>query len=158
MKWLKSTTQKAWTAGTEDKQYTIPPCDTSDNRWLRIGDDEFSTLSKLPVISSLIKAGDITVLSEEPAELKNSVPHLQVANTQLSAELETAKARIATLEAQLKNTTQLDIEQIRADAVAGVKAEYEQKLKDLDDKASGIIAEKDAKIEKLEKKLKKTEA
>lgn len=158
MKWLKSTTQKSWVASCKGKQVIIPQNETSDNRWLQLGEDEFAEISSSPVIASLVKAGGIMVLNEEPAELKNSVPALQVTNTQLKAELETAKARIIELEGQLKNTAQVADVQAEVDkAVADTKAEYEKKLKELDEKATKIISDKDAEITKLEKKLKKVE-
>lgn len=158
MKWLKSTTQKSWVASCKGKQVIIPQNETSDNRWLQLGEDEFAEISSSPVIASLIKAGGIMVLNEEPAELKNSVPALQVTNTQLKAELETAKARILELEGQLKNTAQVaDVQAEVNKAVEATKAEYEKKLKELDEKATKIISDKDAEIAKLEKKLKKVE-
>ena len=158
MKWLKSTTQKSWVASCKGKQVIIPQNETSDNRWLQLGEDEFAEISSSPVIASLVKAGGIMVLNEEPAELKNSIPALQVTNTQLKAELETAKARIIELEGQLKNTAQVADVQAEVDkAVAATKAEYEKKLKELDEKATKIISDKEAEITKLEKKLKKVE-
>lgn len=158
MKWLKSTTQKSWVASCKGKQVIIPQNETSDNRWLQLGEDEFTEISSSPVIASLVKAGGIMVLNEEPAELKNSIPALQVTNTQLKAELETAKARIIELEGQLKNTAQVADVQAEVDkAVAATKAEYEKKLKELDEKATKIISDKEAEITKLEKKLKKVE-
>ena len=151
MKWLKSTTQKAWVASCKNKQVVIPPCETSDNRWLQLGEDEFAEVSKTPVIASLIKANGIMVLNEEPAELRNSVPQLQVTNTQLRAELDTAKVRIAQLEEQLKDATGVDIEAIKAEAVAAKQAEYDV----LKTEAEQALADKDKTIEKLEKKIKK---
>ena len=153
---MKSTTQKAWVASCKGKQVIIPQNETSDNRWLQLGEDEFAEISSSPVIASLIKAGGIMVLNEEPAELKNSVPALQVTNTQLNAELETAKARIIELEGQLKGAAQVaDIQAEIDKAVEATKAEYEEKLRELDEKASKIISDKDAEIAKLEKKLRK---
>ena len=157
MKWLKSTTQKTWTVGIENQQYLIPANETPDNRWLRVDEVEYSKLAASPVIASLIKAGGIMVLDQEPAELRNTVPQLQVTNTQLTAELEVAKARIVELEGQLKDATNIDIEAIKADAVAAVQAQLDAKqkeLEELDAKASALIEEKDKKIAKLEKKLK----
>lgn len=157
MKWLKSATQKSWIASCGGKQIIIPQNETSDNRWLSLGDDEFAEVSNLPVIASLIKANGIIVLDQEPAELRNSIPSLQVANNQLQAELDTAKARITELEGQLKDATHVDIQAEIDKAVEATKAEYEQKLKELDEKATKIISDKDAEITKLEKKLKKGE-
>ena len=155
MKWLKSTTQKSWVASCKDRQIVIPQCETRDNRWLSLQDDEWAEVSKIPVIASLVKAGGIMVLSEEPAELKNTVPALQVTNTQLRADLEIAQARIVELEAQLKNSTGIDVEAIKAEVRQQCEAEKQKALEELDAKASALIAEKDATIAKLEKKLKK---
>jgi len=155
MKWLKSTSQKAWTVGTGDKQYVIPQCDTRDNRWLKVGDDEYAEISSLPVVASLIKAGGITVLSEEPAELRNSVPHLQVTNTQLKAELDTVKAECESLRAQLANTTGIDIEKIKDEVRQQCEEEKKKALEELDAKASQEIEARDKTIEKLKKQIKK---
>lgn len=162
MKWLKSTTQKSWVASCKDKQIVIPQCETRDNRWLSLRDEEWAEVSKIPVIASLVKAGGIMVLDEEPAELKNTVPALQVTNTQLRADLDMAQARIIELEAQLKNNTGIDVEAIKAEVRQQCEAEKQKALEELDAKASALIAEKDAllsekeaTITKLEKKLKK---
>lgn len=155
MKWLKSTTQKAWVASCKNKQVVIPPCETSDNRWLQLGEDEFAEISKTPVIASLIKASGIMVLNEEPAELRNSVPQLQVTNTQLRAELDMATARITELEEQLKNATGVDIEAIKAEVRQQCEEEKNKALEELDAKASQEIEARDKTIEKLEKKIKK---
>lgn len=154
-KWLKSTTQKAWTVGLEGKQFIIPQNVTPDNRWLQVGDDEMAAIAALPVISSLIKAGGITVLNEEPAELRNSVPQLQVTNTQLQAELDTARQKILQLEEQLKNTSGIDVEAIKAEVRQQCEAEKQAALKELDDTATREIEARDKTIEKLEKKIKK---
>jgi predicted nuclease with TOPRIM domain len=136
--------------------------------WLTMEEDDFAAVVNQPVVKGLIKNNAIMVLDKEPAELKNSLPNLQVTNNTLKAENETLKAEKAVLEARIKElevgTTGIDLEAEIAKAVDAVKAEYEQKLKELDDKATGIITEKDATIatleqdiKKLEKKLKKTE-
>ena len=92
MRWLKSTTQKSWVLGAAGKQFIVPQCDTRDNKWLVIEEEDFAQVMNQPVVKSLIKAGAITVLDKEPAEIRNSVPNLQVANTTLKAELDTVKA------------------------------------------------------------------
>lgn len=162
MKWLKSTTQKSWVASCNNKQIIIPQNETADNRWLSLGDDEFAEVSSLPVIASLIKAGGIMVLDQEPEELKNSIPALQVSNTQLKAELDAAKERITTLEAQLKDTNSIDIEAIRDEVRRQCEVEKQQALEEarqkyqqLEAEATQALANKDAEITKLEKKLKK---
>lgn len=154
MKWLKSTSQKSWVASAGGKQIIVPQADPSD-KWLQLSENDFAEISKQPVINSLIKAGSIMVLDEEPAELKNSVPALQVTNTQLQAELDTAKVRITQLEAQLKDASGVDIEAIKAEVRQQCEEEKQKALKELDDKASQMLADKDKEIAKLEKKLKK---
>lgn len=161
MRWIKSTTQKSWVFSHGTKQFIVPQNTTRDGKWLVMEEDDFAAIMKQPVVAGLIKNNAIMVLDKEPAELKNSLPNLQVTNNELRAENETLKAENESLKARIKEleegTTGIDLEAEIAKAVDAVKAEYEQKLKDLDDKASAVIAEKDAEIKKLEKKLKKTD-
>lgn len=167
MRWLKSTTQKSWVLSNGAKQFIVPQCENREGKWLVMEEDDFAVISKQPVVAGLIKNNAILVLDKEPAELKNSLPNLQVTNNTLKAELETVRAENVALKDRIKEleqgTTGIDLEAEIAKATEAVKAEYEQKLKELDEKASGIIAEKDqtiaakdAEIQKLEKKLKKT--
>ena len=143
MKWLKSTTQKEWTIQGK----TIPACVTPHNDYLVLNDSDYATISDIPVIKSLIKSNAIIVLDHEPSELKNSVEALQGSNAELTA-------RIKQLEAELATKPDVDVEAIKAQAVA----EKEAALKELDDKASAIIAEKDARIAELEAQLSKKKA
>ena len=154
MKWLKSTTQKSWVASCKGKQVIIPPCETPDNKWLKAEEDEYAEIAAIPVIASLVKAGGIMVLNEEPAELRNSVPALQITNTQLEAENATLKARVIELEGQLKDTTNIDIEAIKAEVRQQCEEEKQKALEELDAKASKEIESRDKTIEKLEKKIK----
>ena len=80
-RWLKSTTQKAYTVQGK----IIPPCVTSDNRWLKMTESEYSEIKRMPVIASLIKAGGILVTVKEPEELRNSVEGLKGSNAELIA-------------------------------------------------------------------------
>lgn len=155
MKWLKSTTQKSWVASCKGKQVIIPPCETPDNKWLKAEEDEYAEIAAIPVIASLVKAGGIMVLNEEPAELRNSVPALQITNTQLEAENATLRARVTELEGQLKDTTNIDIEAIKAEVRQQCEEEKQKALEELDAKASKEIESRDKIIEKLEKKIKK---
>ena len=161
MRWIKSTTQKSWVLANGEKQFIVPQNESRDGRWLTMEEDDFEAIMKQPVVAGLVKSNAIMVLDKEPAELKNSLPNLQVANNTLKAENETLRAEKAALEARIKElevgTTGVDLEAEIAKAVEATKAEYEQKLKELDDKATKLIEEKDAEIKKLEKKLKKTE-
>jgi chromosome segregation ATPase len=168
MRWLKSTTQKSWVLSANSKQFVVPANVTQDGRWLVMEETDFAEVVKQPVVKSLVTSGAITVLDKEPAEIRNSVPNLQVENTTLKAELDTVKAERDSLKQRVqdleKGTVGVDLEAEIAKAVEATKAEYEQKLKDLDDKASNIIAEKDqsisdltTEVEKLKKKLKKAD-
>ena len=141
MKWLKSTTQKEWTIQGK----TIPACVTPHNDYLVLSDSDYAIISDIPVIKSLIKSNAIIVLDHEPSELKNSVEALQGSNAELTA-------RIKQLETEL--AAKPDVEAIKAQAAA----EKEAALKELDDKASAIIAEKDARIAELEAQLSKKKA
>ena len=42
MRWLKSTTQKSWVLGAAGKQFIVPQCDTRDNKWLVIEEEDFA--------------------------------------------------------------------------------------------------------------------
>lgn len=161
MRWLKSTTQKSWVLSNGTKQFVVPQNETRDNRWLTMEEDDFAAVIKQPVVAGLVKNNAIMVLDKEPAEIKNSLPNLQVTNTALKAELETVTAERDALKARIQEietgTSGVDLEAEIAKAVEATKAEYEQKLKELDDKATKLIEEKDAEIKKLEKKLKKAD-
>lgn len=155
MKWLKSSTQKSWVVSVGGRQAIVPPCETPDNRWLSVEDHEWSEITAQPVFASLLKAGGIIKLDEEPAELKNSIPALQISNTHLQAENDALKARIAELEIQLKDSTGIDIEAIKAEVRQECDAEKQKALEELDAKASVEIETRDKTIKKLEKEIKK---
>lgn len=142
MKWLKSTSQKAWTVMGK----VIPPCLTPDNRYLEVDNSTYTSISSVPVIKSLIKAGDILVLSEEPAELKNSLSSLQSNNAVL-------KTQVTQLQEELKEKEQyleaarLDIEKIKEEAQAEIKAQAVAELKEKESR----IKELEAELTKLKK-------
>lgn len=135
MKWLKSTTQKTWTVNGK----VIPACITPHNDYLVVDDSEYTTITGTPVIKSLIKAGGILVLNEEPAELKNSVSSLQGSNAALTAEITRLKEQLKTAG---KKPTRTEIEKIREEAQAEIKAQ-----------AIAELEEKEARIKELEAQL-----
>ena len=149
MKWLKSTTQKTWYA----KGKKIPQCITPNNEYLQLEDSDYVELSKMPVIASLIKAGGILVLSEEPAELKNSVEALQGDKAALVAKNTELEARIKELEAKTSPTETVDVEAIKAEAVAELKAEAVAELQAKEDE----IAELKKQLKAAEKKAEASE-
>lgn len=146
MKWLKSTTQKTWTVDGK----VIPACVTPDNSYLVLQDSDYAVISSKAVIKSLINAGGILVLSEEPAELKNSLESLQGNNAELIAKNNALTERIAQLEAANKP---VDVDAIKEEAVAELKAEAVAELQE----KQNTIDEQTARIKELEKALKKAE-
>ena len=143
MKWLKSTTQKTWTVNGK----IIPACITSHNDYLIVDDSTYTEISKIPVIKSLIKAGGILVLGEEPTELKNSVDALQGNNAALTAQVTQLQEQLKVKEAELKvasskKSTKVDIEKIKEEAQAEIKAQ-----------AIAELEEKEARIKELEAQL-----
>lgn len=143
MKWLKSTTQKTWTVNGK----IIPACITSHNDYLIVDDSTYTEISKIPVIKSLIKAGGILVLREEPTELKNSVDALQGNNAALTAQVTQLQEQLKAKEAELKvasskKSTKVDIEKIKEEAQAEIKAQ-----------AIAELEEKEARIKELEAQL-----
>lgn len=139
MRWLKSATDKQWTIGAKGQQIVIP---AADKKWLCMEEDVYNEISAQPVIKSLIKAKGIIVMNKKPVEAEDSVPELQEKTV-------TLQTRITDLETQLAEV------QAKNDELTAQLTTKEQELKTLDEKASKIIEEKDATIQKLEKKLKK---
>lgn len=148
MKWLKSTTQKTWVASGK----TIPACVTPHNDYLQIDDSEYAVLTAIPVIKSLINAGGILVLDQEPAELKNSVDNLQLSNVALKARNAELETQIAQLQKQA--TPIVDVEAIKAEAQEEIKAEA---IKELQEKQESLDAAQ-AEIKKLKAQLEKAKA
>ena len=133
-RWLKSTTQKAYTVQGK----VIPPCVTSDNKWLKITESEYSEMKALPVIASLIKAGGILVSIKEPEELKNSIEGLKGSNAELIARNTELEERVKLLESGSGN----DVKAIREEA----QKELQEK-QDALDQALEEIARLKAKYE-----------
>lgn len=155
MRWVKSTTQKAWTVGYDGKAYIIPQCNTPDNKYLQLDDSVWSGIAAMPVIASLIRVNGILVLNEEPVELKNSVDALQGSNAKLVAEKTQLEADIARLTDRVKelesSTQSVDVEAIKAEAVKEVT---EQAVKELQEKQDEIdrLTKELAKVQGKSKK------
>ena len=85
MKYLKSTSQKAYTVNGK----VIPACITPGNKTLEVDDSEWFQISTQPVIASLIKSGDILAMDEDPnvredIDARNQVAELKAQNTELT--------------------------------------------------------------------------
>lgn len=139
-RWLKSTTQKAYTVQGK----VIPPCVTSDNKWLKMTESEYSEIKRMPVIASLIKAGGILVTVKEPEELKNSVEGLKGSNAELIAINTQLQEEIKALKSGVSDDSEIKRE--LADLKKEAKAELQAKQKALDD-ALAKLAEYQAKYE-----------
>ena len=139
-RWLKSTTQKAYTVQGK----VIPPCVTSDNKWLKMTESEYSEIKRMPVIASLIKAGGILVTVKEPEELKNSVEGLKGSNAELIAINTQLQEEIKALKSVAgdDSVTKRELADLKKEA----KAELQAKQKALDE-ALAKLAEYQSKYE-----------
>lgn len=129
MKWLKSTTDKSYTAQGK----IIPPSNATP---LAVNDALYTQIVSMKVIASLIKTGGIIVLDKYNDPQSNStdqhkLQQLQLENTQLND-------KIRKLEASQPSTEVVE----KAAKFDELKAEAEQ-----------TIASKDAEIESLRAQL-----
>lgn len=147
MKWLKSTTQKTWTVDGK----VIPACVTPNNAYLVVDDSVYNTIATKPVIASLIKAGSILVLNEEPSELKNSVDALKGNNAALTAQITQLQEELKQKDIELKSASKkggkVDIEKIKEEAQAEIKAEAIKELQEKEDRIKELEALLAAKSE-----------
>lgn len=152
MKWLKSTTGKAWTVNGR----TIPADKGENSQYLELEDSEYTAISQKPVIASLIRNGEIMVSSVEPAEIKYSLPALQTSNANLQQEIASLKAQLAQAEAdkeQAVNEVRAQAETDKEQAVNEIKAQAVQELKDLQDELNAVRKE----LATTKKKVKESE-
>lgn len=122
MRWLKSTTQKEWVINGK----IIPKCVTKDNDYLAIEDTEYNKMLSAPVFSSLVKAGDILVLSQEPAELQNSVASLNTSNSTLKAQNKELKEELEAVKASVASEVEKQVESFKKEAIAELQAKQEE--------------------------------
>lgn len=137
MKWLKSTTDKSYTAQGK----IIPP---STQAPLAVNEDTYNSIIAMPVIKSLITNGGIIVL-DKYTDMGNTadaqtrkLQSLTAENTKLASrirELENAQASKKTSKADAKLTAALE--------------EKEAELKALQEKYAALEAEANAKIAEL---------
>lgn len=149
MKYLKSTSQKAYTVNGK----VIPACITPGNKTLAVDDSEWFQISTQPVIASLIKAGDILVMDEDPnvredIDARNQVAELKAQNTELTE-------RIKQLEQQGDRKANAEMKTENAD----LKAENEKlkaELEELKKQAVKELEEMKAENEKLKAEISDT--
>lgn len=144
-KWLRSTTEKAWTVEINNKQRLIPG---NQGSWLELDDSEYITLQNRPAIKSLLDTKGIYVTEQRPSELSDDLPTLKNERAELTSQVQTLTGQVQDLQQQLAQAEEVK----------------QQELHALDDKASEIIAdkdqalrEKDEEIKKLKKQLKTLE-
>lgn len=149
MRWVRSTTSKAWTAGGK----VIPSFSDRKPEFLAIEDNEWEKIASLPVIAALIRHGDIYVTDEAPAQLVNDaqvvtseLAQLRMKNSELQEKL---KATQAQLDANGQSTA-------NNEAYEKLKAEAIQELKEMQAKLDAANAEV-AALKKASKSKAKTE-
>lgn len=145
MKYLKSTTQKAYTV----KGYTIPKCITPKNDYLILNDSEYSEIEKIPVIKSLIKAGGIFISDKEPSDSIKNIENLEATNVQLIARATELEAKLKELERRREAGEVVNIAKIKEDAQAEIKA---QAIQELQEKQAALDAAQ-KEIEELKAQL-----
>lgn len=136
MKWLKSTTDKSYTAQGK----VIPPATQAP---LAVSEDLYAKITGMAVIQSLIKTGGIIVLEKytDPTGASNNrLAVLKEENTKL-------QAHIKALEADSAKAKQFD----------ALKAEAEQALANKDAEIESLKAQL-AESQKAKKSSKKDEA
>lgn len=122
MRWLKSTTQKEWVINGK----VIPKCETKDNAYLAVEDSEYNKMLTAPVFSSLVKAGDILVLTQEPAELQNSVASLNTSNSTLKAQNKELKDELAEVKKSIASEVEKQVEAFKKEAIAELQAKQDE--------------------------------
>lgn len=135
MKWLKSTTDKSYTAQGQ----VIPPATHAP---LAVSEDVYTKITGMAVIQSLIKTGGIIVLEKytDPTSVSNNkLAVLKEENTKL-------QAHIKALEADAEKAKQFD----------ELKAEAEQAIADKDAEIESLKAQL-AEAQKSKKSSKKDE-
>ena len=145
MKYLKSTTQKAYTV----KGYTIPKCITPKNDYLILNDSEYSEIEKIPVIKSLIKAGGIFISDKEPSDSIKNIENLEATNAQLIARATELEEKLKELERRREAGEVVNIAKIKEDAQAEIKA---QAIQELQEKQAALDAAQ-KEIEELKEQL-----
>ncbi len=122
MRWLKSTTQKEWVINGK----TIPKCVTKENSYLAVEDTDYNKMLSAPVFASLVKAGDILVLSQEPEELKNDIASLNTSNSSLKAQNNALKQELEEAKASVASEVEKQVESFKKEAIAELQAKQEE--------------------------------
>lgn len=134
MKWLKSTTDKSYTAQGK----VIPPANHAP---LAVSEDVYAKITDMAVIKSLIKTGGIIVLEKytDPTSVSNNkLAVLKEENTKLQAQIKALEAsedkakKFDELKAEAEQTIadkDAEIESLKAQLAEAQKAKKSSKAK-----------------------------
>lgn len=145
-RWIKSTSQRQWNINGK----VVPKCITPNNSYLVVSEKEYTEMTQKVVFASLIKSGEVLVLKEEPAELKNNIEGLTTSNASLIAKNTELKEELKVLKEQLKGQNR-DVEAEVASQVEAFKAEAIKELQEKQDALDKALAQ----IKDLKKQVKK---
>lgn len=122
MRWLKSTTQKQWVING----MIVPKCITKDNPYLTVEDTEYNKMLSNPVFASLVRAGDVLVLTREPAELQNDVATVNTTNASLRAKNEELTKELEDTKKSVASEVEKQVASFKEDAIAELRAKQDE--------------------------------
>ena len=140
MKWLKSTTDKAYTA----QGVVIPP---SSKAPLAVNEEAYKKITSMPVIKSLINSGGLLVLQKYTAvpsvdAQTRTLQTLQAENSKLADRIRELEAK--TPESTANNEAVEAAQKAQSDAeakLAELQAKYEALEKEANEKIAALSAE-----------------
>lgn len=145
-RWIKSTSQRQWNINGK----VVPKCITPNNSYLVVSEKEYTEMTQKVVFASLIKSGEVLVLKEEPAELKNNIEGLTSSNASLIAKNTELKEELKVLKEQLDGQKR-DVDAEVASQVEAFKAEAIKELQEKQDALDKALAQ----IKDLKKQVKR---
>lgn len=129
MRWLKSTTQKAYQFDGK----TIPRCVTKGNEYLALSDHDYNELLKNNVVKSLVNAGAILVTDKEPLTPTTQVSNLTKEkadlirrNTELQEKLNAMSDSVPKSELDAMKVKYADLEKEAQEALQKLQAEIDE--------------------------------
>lgn len=156
MKYLKSTSQKAYTVNGK----VIPVCVTPGNKTLEVDDSEWFQISTQPVIASLIKSGDILVMDEDPnvredIDARNQVAELKAQNTELTERIKQLEQQGQQGDRKAAKMANADLKAANSDLTAE-NEKLKAELEELKKQAVKELEEMKAENEKLKAEISDT--
>jgi len=156
MKYLKSTSQKAYTVNGK----VIPACITPGNKTLEVDDSEWFQISTQPVIASLIKSGDILAMDEDPnvredIDARNQVAELKAQNTELTERIKQLEQQGQQGDRKAAKMANADLKAANSDLTAE-NEKLKAELEELKKQAIKELEEMKAENEKLKAEISDT--